>query len=189
MSGLAMFGLKFPSLLKFDERREEENIKHNLRTLYHVQQTPCDTYMRERCDEADPREVRKVYKTVLACVQRGKALEEFAYLDNHYLLPGDGTGFFASNSVRCVNCCVKHHNKCHIKFILNLPENISHFKKNTYLLVKNPKQSWEIYYISYDKQKIRIDINAVPGLQDVLQDKSRKNWSHHITGWNILKNK
>ena len=157
------------------ERKKTSSIIYALCIM--LQQTPCDTYMRERCDEADPGEVRKVYKTVLACVQRGKALEEFAYLNNHYLLPGDGTGFFTSNSVRCANCCVKHHNKCHIKFILNLPENISHFKKNTYLLVKNPKQTWEIYYINHDKQKIKIDINAVIGLQDVLQNKPRKSLS------------
>jgi len=177
MSGLAMFSLKFPSLLKFDENREEKNIKHNLNTLYGVQQTPCDTYMRERCDEASPDEVRKVYKAVLSCVQRGKALEEFAYLDNHYLLPGDGTGFFTSHNVHCANCCVKHHNKCHIKFILDLPENSDHFKKNTYLLVKNPKQPWEVYFINYDKNKIKVDINKMDGLREVLLDKSKKDLS------------
>jgi hypothetical protein len=36
MSGVAMFGLKFPSLLKFDEAKEELELKHNLRTLYQV---------------------------------------------------------------------------------------------------------------------------------------------------------
>jgi hypothetical protein len=177
MAGLAVFSLKFPSLLKFDECKNEDRIKHNLRSLYHVKQTPSDTYMRERCDEVDPREVRKVYKKLFACLQRGKALEEFEYLDGHYLLPGDGTGFFTSNSVHCKNCCVKHHKKCYIKFILNLPENIDHFKKNTYLLVKNPKRSWELYYLNHDKQKIKIDINSVRGLQVILQDKSRKNLS------------
>jgi hypothetical protein len=44
MSGLAIFSLKFPSLLQFDQSRtEDETLKHNLRTLYHVQQAPCDT--------------------------------------------------------------------------------------------------------------------------------------------------
>jgi len=174
MSGLAMFSLKFPSLLKFDEGKDEKKIKHNLRTLFHVQQTPSDTYMRERNDEVDPRELRKIYKRVLAEVQRGKELEEFAYLD-HYLLAGDGTGFFTSHNTHCVNCCIKHHNKCHIKFILNLPEDISHFKKNTYLLVKNPKQPWELYYIGYDKKIIQIDIGIVTGLQEILLGKYRKN--------------
>ena len=36
MSGLAVFGLKFPSLLQFDESQESDAIKHNLKTLYGV---------------------------------------------------------------------------------------------------------------------------------------------------------
>ena len=42
MSGLAVFALKFPSLLKFDEQRREDHIRHNLETLYGVKQAPCD---------------------------------------------------------------------------------------------------------------------------------------------------
>jgi hypothetical protein len=174
MSALAMFSLKFPSLLKFDESREEKTIKHNLRTLYGVQNAPSDTYMRERNDEIDPREVRKTFKRVFSAVQRGKGLEEFAYLDNHYLLSGDGTSFFESNNTHCENCCIKHHRKCHIKFVLNLPENIDHFKKRTYLLVKEPKQAWQLYYINHEKQLTQIDITAVAGLYDILQEKARK---------------
>ena len=30
MSGLAVFGLKFPSLLQFDDSQEDDTIKHNL---------------------------------------------------------------------------------------------------------------------------------------------------------------
>lgn len=177
MSGLAVFGLKFPSLLKFDECSEEKNIKHNLRTLYHVQQTPSDTYMRERCDEVDPKEVRKVYKKIFSCVQRGKGLEEFEYLDKHYLLPGDGTGFFSSKTTHCKNCCIKHYKKCHIKFTSLLLEDVSHDKKNTYLLVKIPKQCWEIYYINHHKKKVKIDISSVTGLQEILSDKAKKDLS------------
>ncbi len=133
--------------------------------------------MRERCDEIDPGEVRKAYKKIFAYIQRGKVLEEYAYLDNHYLLPGDGTGFFSSNQVHCKNCCVKHHNKCCIKFILRLPDKISHFKKNTYLLVKNPKQLWELYFINHNKQKININMDSMDGLQEILLDKARKDLS------------
>src|SRR5277367_298330 len=51
MSGLALFGLKFPSLLQFDQGLNDDAIKHNLCSLYDVQKAPCDTYMRERLDE------------------------------------------------------------------------------------------------------------------------------------------
>lgn len=55
MSEFAMFSLKFPSLLKFYEGKEDRTIKHNLRTLYGRRQAPSDTYMRERNDKVDPR--------------------------------------------------------------------------------------------------------------------------------------
>jgi hypothetical protein len=57
MSGMAMFGLKYPSLLQFEERtRNNKNspVTHNLRTLYGIQQIPSDTYLRERLDEVNP---------------------------------------------------------------------------------------------------------------------------------------
>ena len=47
MSGLAVFGLKYPSLLKFDEAYgDEATLRHNLRTLYGVEHAPCDTQLR-----------------------------------------------------------------------------------------------------------------------------------------------
>jgi hypothetical protein len=64
MSGVAVFGLKFPSLLQFDEEREDETIRHNLKTLYHVEDAPCDTSMRERLDEVDPHSIRPAFTSV-----------------------------------------------------------------------------------------------------------------------------
>jgi hypothetical protein len=177
MSGLAMFSLKFPSLLKFDEHKDENEIKHNLRTLFHVMKTPSDTYMRERIDEVDPKEIRKAYKKIFAEVQRGKGLEEFVYLDGHYLLPGDGTGFFTSHNVHCKNCCIKHHNKCHVKFVFRVLDDLSSYKKNTYLFVKNSQIPWLLYYINHEKQKIKIEVEAIAGLQDILLNKAKKDLS------------
>src|SRR5690242_9811448 len=62
MSGLAIFGMKFPSLLQFDEQSKQGGIiKRNLRTLYQIDQVPSDTYLRERLNETDPREIRKIF--------------------------------------------------------------------------------------------------------------------------------
>ena len=116
MSGLAVFGLKFPSLLQFSDDREAEITKHNLKTLYNVDQAPCDTYMRERLDEVDPKEMRKAFTTVFSMAQRGKILEGYEYLDGHYLLLNDGTGVFESDSVHCKNCCKKKHKDGRISY-------------------------------------------------------------------------
>lgn len=53
--------------------------------------------------------MRPLYTSLFAQLQRGKGLEEFAYLDDHYLLSLDGTGYFSSQKVHCEQCGVKHH--------------------------------------------------------------------------------
>jgi len=56
MSGLAMFGLKYPSLLQFDEdSREDERIRYNLKQLYGIEEAPSDTQLRARLDPVSPR--------------------------------------------------------------------------------------------------------------------------------------
>ena len=109
MSGLSLFGLKFSSLLQFDNSSNDELIKHNLRTLYGLNNVPSDTYLRERLDVIDPNDLKQSFKAIFSSLQRGKSLEDFEYYDGHYLLSVDGTGFFASNDIHCDNCCVKNH--------------------------------------------------------------------------------
>lgn len=109
MSGLAIFGLKYPSLLQFDQDRNVDLTRSNLKTLYGIKQAPSDTYLRERLDEVAPASLRKNYTQLLQVLQRGKGLEGFAYLDNHYLLSLDGTGYFSSNEIHCDQCGEKHH--------------------------------------------------------------------------------
>jgi hypothetical protein len=100
MSAFAMFSLKAPSLLAFDKERAEGN----LQTIYGIQRVPCDTYMRERLDPFSPKWLRPVFKSVFRHLQRGKALEEMVFLDGHYLLALDGTGYFSSTTIHCASC-------------------------------------------------------------------------------------
>ena len=109
MSGLALFGLKFPSLLQFDQGLNDDAIKHNLRTLYGVQNPPCDTYMRERLDKVDPQSLRSAFTDIFSLAQRGKVIEDYKFLDEYVLVACDGTGIFSSEEVHCGNCCEKHH--------------------------------------------------------------------------------
>lgn len=109
MSGLAVFGLKMPSLLQFDEHLSVERIKHNLSTLYKIERAPCDTYLRERLDRVDFNYLRRSFNRVFASLQRQKVLERYKYYDDHYLISLDATGCFSSSKVHCESCCVKNH--------------------------------------------------------------------------------
>ncbi len=105
MSGFAMFSLKSPSLLAFDKERAEGN----LQTLYGIKRAPCDTYMRESLDPVSPESLRPVFKSVFRPLQRGKALAAMTFLDGHYLLALDGTGYFSSKQIHCASCLQKVH--------------------------------------------------------------------------------
>lgn len=107
MSGLAIFSLKFPSLLDYDRKRTDLPIEKNLKSLYHVNHAPSDTYLRERLDEVDPSSIRPAFKKIFATMQRGKCLEEFEFMEGYYLLSMDGTGEFSSAKVCCKHCCKK----------------------------------------------------------------------------------
>jgi hypothetical protein len=107
MSGLAVFGLKFPSLLQYDQNRKI--LDQNLLNLYHIHRPPSDTYLRERLDELDPSFIRPAFKKIFAQIQRGKCLERFEFLDEYYLVSLDGTGEFSSDEICCPQCCKKEH--------------------------------------------------------------------------------
>lgn len=110
-SALAIFKMKFPSLLQFEDAKEDEHIKQNIKNLFGLANVPCDTYMRERLDEVNPQDLRPAFTAVFSALQRGKELEKFEFLDGKYLFLSDGTGFFSSKKIHCENCCEKHHKK------------------------------------------------------------------------------
>src|SRR4029450_6488218 len=105
MSALAMFSLKAPSLLAFDKERAEGN----LHTIYGIARVPCDTYMREILDPVSPKVLRPVFTRIFRQLQRGKVLESMAFLDGHYLLALDGTGYFSSQTIHCTSCLQQVH--------------------------------------------------------------------------------
>jgi hypothetical protein len=107
MSGLAMFGLKYPSLLQFDKARHEKTVKVNLKNLYGVKKAPCDTQMREILDPINPNELRPAFVNLHRQLQRQKILESYQYLGAH-LVSLDGTGQFSSNNIACKDCCSRN---------------------------------------------------------------------------------
>jgi hypothetical protein len=105
MSAFAMFSLKDPSLLAFDERRFAE--PHNLKTIYSMSTIPCDTSMREILDGVSPDYLRPLYKDVFRPLQRGKVLEKMVFMEDSYLLNLDGTGYFSSKALYSNACMEK----------------------------------------------------------------------------------
>ena len=63
MSGFAVFTLKFPSLLKFDQEYRIKNGFSNLSNLFHISRIPSDTQMRTVIDELPNEVFRPIFKS------------------------------------------------------------------------------------------------------------------------------
>lgn len=109
MSALAVFNLKFPSLLKFMDSQDKPFIRRNLRSLYGVTNVPSDTQLRERLDLLLPKQIRGPFKVIFGHLQRSKVLERYQVLNGYYALSVDGTGQYSSKSIHCKECCQKQH--------------------------------------------------------------------------------
>jgi hypothetical protein len=62
------------------------------------------------CTALDPLDLstlRTPFCSLISQLQQGKGFEKMAYLGGHYLLSGDGTGFFYSDNVTFEKCLVK----------------------------------------------------------------------------------
>jgi len=113
MSAFAMFNLKFPSLLQFDQTRKDagEELK-NLQSIYGIKNVPCDSRMREINDIIDPKEyIAPAFKDIFRQRQRGKILEPMVLYNGCYLLNLDGTGIFSSKKLTAPFCMEKKNKK------------------------------------------------------------------------------
>jgi len=80
-----------------------------VKALFGIGEIPSDTQMREILDRLDPEHLRPLFGDVFRQLQRGKALEPFAFYEGGYLLSLDGTGYFSSQNIHCPSCQVKEH--------------------------------------------------------------------------------
>lgn len=116
MSGLAVFGLKYPSLLQFEGDKSEPTLQHNLSTLYGVERAPCDTQMRVILDPVEPRQLDPAFTALHAAAARAGVLKDYEYLGGYHLISVDGSGQFCSGAVSCPHCCVKTTRTGHVSF-------------------------------------------------------------------------
>lgn len=60
-------------MLAFNKRRQVD--EKNLQMIFHVENVPCDTRMREILDLVDPEHLRPAFNTVFTWLQRSNPLD------------------------------------------------------------------------------------------------------------------
>lgn len=111
MSAYAMFHLKYPSLLQFDNERKDARISFTSKFKKSLSCKKCSQRHRERLDDIPYEPINEILNELIQKLQRSDVLKDWNVLDGHKFLSLDGTYFFSSNEVHCHNCCTRILNK------------------------------------------------------------------------------
>jgi hypothetical protein len=104
MAGLALFSLKDPSMLAFQRRPLDQN----LRCVFGLQGIPSDSQLRAILDGVDPNQIRPFFNDVLRKLHQAKVLDKWRF-QGHFLVALDGVEYFCSKKVHCAHCMTRHH--------------------------------------------------------------------------------
>jgi len=116
MSGFATMCFQDPTILQFQKRLEDEIHNNNLKTLFQLESIPKDSQMKEVIDDVDSTELEPVFEDFFMALQRGKHLEQYRILEDHYLISMDGTGYFSSDKISCPGCLRKESKKGKVRY-------------------------------------------------------------------------
>lgn len=104
-SAFAMFSLKSPSLLDFDQRTKVES--ENLKSVYHIGAIPSDTQLRAALDPVDPTPLRQMFRPLFDSWQRAGVVKEYHFWRDYILVAVDGVEHFSSRQIHCDHCLTR----------------------------------------------------------------------------------
>ena len=107
MSGLAMFSLKCPSLLNFEERTRHES--RNLKRVFNIEAIPSDTQFRTVMDKVPANSIRHKLIEAAQRFQKARGFKPYRYHRNKMLVSIDGVEHFCSEKIHCKHCLTRKH--------------------------------------------------------------------------------
>ena len=107
MSAYAIFALKYPSLLCFEQQTKSE--RENLSRLFGLDKVCSDAQMRRVLDEVDPDHLQQLFPERVDQLRKLGLVKDYRYLREHLLVSVDGVEYFSSQKVNCDRCQEKQH--------------------------------------------------------------------------------
>lgn len=121
MSGLAMFSLKYSSLLDFDEQTNLE--RENLKSVYGIEGVCSDTHLRRVLDSHKSEPIRACFSNRFGDLQRTGLLKEYEYKIGsipYLIVSCDGVQHFSSKRISCPCCLERKHRNGSITYHHNM---------------------------------------------------------------------
>lgn len=111
MSAYSCFHVQSQSFLSHQKFMENTNGKNNARSLFGINNIPCDNQIRNIIDKQPPSVLDNVYRESFNWLQDNGKLKPFIGINDTLLMALDGTEFFSSYKIECENCLTKTSSK------------------------------------------------------------------------------
>lgn len=108
-AALAAFGVFFtqsPSFLAYQRDMQRSKGRNNAKSLFGVEQIPCDQQIRNLLDPVAPGHLGAPFWTILARLSADKDMDTAYSFNGSWLCSLDGTQYFSSTTIHCPNCTV-----------------------------------------------------------------------------------
>jgi hypothetical protein len=110
-AGFSAFFTQSPSFLEHQRLMKPKKGKDNAKSLFGLEEIPCDNQIRNLLDPVPAKIVFGAFKSTYKWLETNRVIEKFKYLDNQILLALDGTEYYSSKNINCPHCnCRKHRN-------------------------------------------------------------------------------
>jgi len=107
MSVLAMFSLKYESILDFE--KQSDAIKTNLKSIFGIKKFSSDSCLRKVLDKVDWKFLRNLFKKQFDQLVQLGIVKTYEYLGDYILVSIDGVEHFSSKKIHCDCCLTKTH--------------------------------------------------------------------------------
>ena len=104
LSGFSVFFTQSPSFLAFQESMQKIKGSNNAESLFGIGKIPCDNHIRNMLDVVPPETVFPIFTFIAETLNTFGHLDVFRSYSNNILCALDGTEYFSSKKIHCVNC-------------------------------------------------------------------------------------
>ena len=109
-SAFAVFFTQSESFLNYNRRLEEEhNQKHNLQSIFGVENIPSDNQIRNFLDTQEASAFDSVFSECYKLSKETGLLDSYKGLDGRTFIAIDGTQYFSSKNISCNQCLQTNH--------------------------------------------------------------------------------
>lgn len=111
LSAFSVFFTQCPSFLSYQQGMEQSKGRNNARSLFQIQQIPCDNHIRQMLDPVEPSQLFSLFDALHKAFDETGVLEAMRAVGRTRLIALDATWYFSSKNLHCPNCsCIEHTN-------------------------------------------------------------------------------